>query len=99
MYPKNLALGLSIVVTVNNSRCFWILLPHPRPLGQREYETFIRHASDKNYRILNIVRSDYCTVDGAGLVPYKVTKYWRTKAFKGVVMVGYRVRACVVRVL
>ena len=34
------------------------------------------------------IRSDYCTVEGAGIVPYKVTKYRRTKAFKSVVMVG-----------
>src|SRR6218665_3556551 len=34
------------------------------------------------------LRSDYCTVDGAGIVPYNVTKHWRTKAFKSVVMVG-----------
>jgi len=34
------------------------------------------------------VRSDYCTVDGAEIVPYKVTKYRRAKAFKSVVMVG-----------
>src|SRR6218665_2522639 len=33
-------------------------------------------------------RSDYCTVDGAGIVLYKVTKFWRKKAFKSVVMVG-----------
>src|SRR6218665_4172921 len=32
-------------------------------------------------------RSDYCTVDGAGIVPHKVTKYRRTKAFRSVVMV------------
>ena len=35
-----------------------------------------------------LIQSDYCTVDGAGIVPYKVTKYQCTKAFKSVVMVG-----------
>ena len=33
-----------------------------------------------------IIRSDYCTIDGAGIVPYKVTKYPRTKAIKSVMM-------------
>jgi len=36
-----------------------------------------------------IVRSDYCTVDDAGIVPYKVTNYRRIKAFKSVVIVGW----------
>src|SRR6218665_1526084 len=34
------------------------------------------------------LRSEYCAVDGAEIVPYKVTHYRRTKAFKSVVMVG-----------
>jgi len=29
-----------------------------------------------------------CTVDGAGIVPYKVTKCWCTKAFKSAVRIG-----------
>jgi len=33
-------------------------------------------------------RSDYCTVDGAGIVSYKVTKYRRTEAIKSVVRIG-----------
>jgi len=33
-------------------------------------------------------QSVYCTVDGAGIVPYKVTKYWHTIAFKSVGRVG-----------
>jgi len=39
--------------------------------------------------IILALRSDYCTVDGAGIVQYKVTKYRRTKAFKSVVRVSY----------
>jgi len=35
-----------------------------------------------------ILRSDYYTVNGAGIVPYIITKYRRTKAFQSVVMVG-----------
>src|SRR6218665_996806 len=42
----------------------------------------------KEDSILFYIRSDYCTVDGAGIVLYKVTKYRRTKAFKSAVMVG-----------
>jgi len=38
---------------------------------------------------IKLVRSDYkCTVDGAGIVPYKVTKCRCTKAFKSTVRVG-----------
>ena len=68
------------------------------PLKHLHYRTRLLHANVYSgsaspkaggRQRAKLIRSDYCTVDGVGIVPYKVTKYRRTKAFKSVVMVSY----------